>query len=60
MNLLLEEKQITSDNYVPGKYKCGFCASNHHSICPGLIGNASNDNPDRTWKCPCFHAGHTL
>jgi hypothetical protein len=58
MSLLVEEDVRNTYRYKPGKYKCGFCQSRHCKLCPGLVGNATNENPDRTWMCPCYYNGH--
>jgi hypothetical protein len=57
---LMTEEAATNFTRVPGKYGCGFCATGHHDICPGLVRNATDENPDRTWMCPCYHNNHGI
>lgn len=41
------------------RHPCGFCATRHHSLCPGTVRNGSaTKNP--TWSCICAETGHAL
>jgi hypothetical protein len=59
MTLTLDKQTAHAGKPAAKRHPCGFCATGHHDLCPGIIRNGALAKIP-VWSCLCSEEAHTL